>query len=241
MGIAEKLQTIAENEQKVFEAGKKSQYDKFWDSLQNYGNRTTYPYGFHSWGDGAFFPKYDIKLVGWAASTFSETTIINFKQRLIDCGVTLDVSKATSIGGLFANSKVNTALPIIDTTSATDLATLFSGNNALIEIEKLVLKSDGSQSFNNTFNHCYELVHLTVEGVIGKNGFNLQYPTKLSKESVTSVINALSTTTSGLTVTLSLAAVNKAFETSACANNGSTSAEWTNLIATKPNWTISLA
>lgn len=233
MSIAEKLQTIAENEQKVFEAGKKSQYDKFWDSLQNYGKRTVYPYGFHSWGDNSFFPKYDIKPTGWAASTFSETTIINFKQRLIDCGVTLDMSKATSIGGLFANAKTNTALPIICTTSATDLSTLFSGNNALVEIEKLVLKSDGSQTFNNTFNHCYELVYLTIEGVIGKTGFSLLYSKKLSKESITSVINALSTTTSGLTVTLSQTAVVTAF-------GSTTSSEWTNLIATKPNWTINL-
>ena len=35
MSIADKLTTIAENEQKVYDAGAKSEHDKFWDSYQN--------------------------------------------------------------------------------------------------------------------------------------------------------------------------------------------------------------
>ena len=34
MSIAEKLTTIAENEQKVYDAGQKSEYDRFWDSYR---------------------------------------------------------------------------------------------------------------------------------------------------------------------------------------------------------------
>lgn len=56
---------------------------------------------------------------------------------------------------------------------------------------------------------------------------------KLTKASITSIINGLATDTSGNTVTLSKTAVNIAF--------GSTeSVEWLALVATKPNWTISL-
>ena len=51
----------------------------------------------------------------------------------------------------------------------------------------------------------------------------------------------LTDTASGKTITFSKTAVNKAFETSAGANDGSTSAEWLALVGTKPNWTISLA
>ena len=90
------------------------------------------------------------------------------------------------------------------------------------------------------FQNLKALEDLTVTGVIGGDGFNVQWSTLLSKASITSIINALSSTTTGLTVTLSLAAVNKAFETSTGANNGSTSTAWTTLIATKTNWTISL-
>lgn len=221
--------------------GKKARYDEFWDALQQNGNRTAYYYAFPFWGDECFYPKYDIRPTGWAASIFTDMTIVNFKQRLIDCGVTFDLSKGTSITGLFSGCRYNTRVPTINTTSATDLSTLFYANRALIEIEKLVLKSDGSQIFRDTFYVCVELKDLTIEGVIGQNGFDVQWSTKLSKASITSIVNALSTTTSGLTVTLSKTAVNKAFETSSGANNGSTSTEWLALVATRANWTISLA
>ena len=69
---------------------------------------------------------------------------------------------------------------------------------------------------------------------------NMQW-SPLSKDSIISIINALSTATSDLPITLSITAVNNAFETSPGAADGSTSEEWTALIATKPNWTISLA
>ena len=52
---------------------------------------------------------------------------------------------------------------------------------------------------------------------------------------------ALSTTTTGLTVTFSKTAVDKAFETAEGANDGSTSPEWLALVATRPNWGIGLA
>ena len=58
--------------------------------------------------------------------------------------------------------------------------------------------------------------------------------TKLTKASLTSIINGLSADASGLTVSLSKTAVNNAF-------GGTESAEWLALVATKPNWTISLS
>lgn len=62
----------------------------------------------------------------------------------------------------------------------------------------------------------------------------------LDKTNTTSVINALSATTTGQTLTLNLSAVNAAFETSSGAKDGSTSTEFAALIATKTNWTIVL-
>ena len=62
----------------------------------------------------------------------------------------------------------------------------------------------------------------------------------LDKANTTSVINALSATTTGQTLTLNLSAVNAAFETSSGAKDGSTSTEFAALIATKTNWTIIL-
>ena len=46
MSIADKLTTIAENEQKVFDAGKQAEYDEFWDSFQSKGTRKDCQYLF---------------------------------------------------------------------------------------------------------------------------------------------------------------------------------------------------
>lgn len=64
MSIADKLNTIAENEQKVYNKGKQSEYDAFWDDYQQNGNRTEYMYGFAGicWNSENFKPKYPIVL-----------------------------------------------------------------------------------------------------------------------------------------------------------------------------------
>ena len=62
MTSAEKLMKIAENELKVFQEGKKSQYDEFWDNFQENGNRTVYVSCFGSgWTADTLKPKYTIK------------------------------------------------------------------------------------------------------------------------------------------------------------------------------------
>jgi hypothetical protein len=108
----------------------------------------------------------------------------------------------------------------------------FQNDRSLHTIE--VLRCIAETTYHNTvFFNCNALENLTIEGVIGQNGFDVRYSTKLSKASITSVINALSATTSGLTVTLSKTAVERAF-------GSTTSTEWSALVATKSNWNISL-
>ena len=56
----------------VYEAGKKAEYDEFWDALQDYGNRTAYGNCFARWVSNCFYPKYDIRIVGNGLSAFQE-------------------------------------------------------------------------------------------------------------------------------------------------------------------------
>ena len=230
MSIAEKITRAKADLDAVYAAGKKAEYDTFWDGLQDYGNRDSYAYAFVRFSDEMFYPKYDIKPTT-APLIFTRSKINNIKQRLAECGVTLDFSSAAYLNSAFEFCET-TQVGIIDTRSATTLDLCFNSATKLVEIEKLILKDDGSQTVNNILIYCHALKHITVEGVIGKNGFSAAQSTLLTKESITSIINALSTTTSGLTVTVSKTAVNKAFETSAGAKDGSTSAEWLALIAT---------
>ena len=51
---------IAENQQRVYDAGKQSEYDRFWDSFQQNGTRANYSFAFAgvAWTDETLQPKY---------------------------------------------------------------------------------------------------------------------------------------------------------------------------------------
>jgi hypothetical protein len=70
MSIADKLLRAKEDYDRVFEAGKKAEWDAFWDAYQDYGNRVQYPNAFYMWDDTYFKPKYPIRL---GTITVSET------------------------------------------------------------------------------------------------------------------------------------------------------------------------
>ena len=240
MSIAEKFEVIADE---VYEKGKKDEYDKFWDSFQNYGKRKNYQGGFagKGWNDTTFKPKYDIIPAENIGSMFQETEITDLEATLNNINVSFNTSKATTLKQLFYFSYLLTSVPEIDSrgsTSGDAFNLTFGSCRKLKTIRKLILKEDGSQSFSSTFNKCDELENIVIEGVIGKNGFNVSACTKLSGASIVSIIEALSTTTSGLTVTLSQTAVdNMAFP---IVGNKGTYNSWTGLEQSRTNWTISL-
>ena len=215
------------------EQGKQAEYDRFWDAYQQNGTLTNYERCFagRGWTAENFKPKYDIVPVT-ITQMFSAAALPNcdLDELAAKAGVSIDFSKATTFTEPFLWGVV-VKVGTIDTRSAENLQTIFGYAYKLKTIRLLILKDDGSQLFgNNSFNYCNELVDLTIQGVIGTTGANLQWSTKLSKDSITSVVNALSSTTSGLSITLSKTAVNNAF----------TTAEWNTLAGTKTNWTINL-
>lgn len=243
MSIAEKLTTIAENMREVHEAGKKSQYDEFWDAYQQNGTRTDYGYAFyhmHLGWNKIFYPKYDIKPTN-ASSMFQYSTMsdFNLKERLEECGKVLDFSKVTSCSSCFNYANL-TELPELNLTSLTSIPMMFYASN-IIAIDKIILKSDGSQTFSSTFSNYTALENVVFEGVIGNN-ITLNTLTKLTKQSITSIINALSASTSGSTVTFSATAINNAFGIDV--DDVSTypeGSEFYNLRNTKLNWNFSFA
>ena len=184
----------------VYEKGRESEYDRFWDAYQNYGKRRYYASFFNNegWDDQTFDPKYDIVCGGNAASMLAYSKVTNIKK-------TIDVSNATGgISYLMYRSAVKT-------------------------VTNLVV-AENIPFYDNTFGYCEALEDITITGTIGTGVINFQWSTKLSKASITSIINALSDTKTGMSITFSQAAKEAAF----------TADEWSALIATKPNWTINL-
>lgn len=245
MNTAERLSKVAEGLEKTQElntelesiinggdTGYKSHYHKFWDKHQKNGTRGNYSYAFgadsaddNGWDDELFKPKYDIIATG-ASYMFRYSKITNLKQILIDCGVKF-IPNTTMFYYTFHASTI-THIPDLSSTEVKNCQNAFNGCANLVSIDKL--KVIETCVFDAAFIGCTSLENLIIEGVIGTGSFNVRYSPKLSKASITSIINALSTTTSGLTVTLSKTAKEAAFTTD----------EWNTLIATKSNWTISL-
>ena len=116
----------------------------------------------------------------------------------------------------------------IGTDTDCNLNGCFWGAKTLTRIPQNI-RSHSWTNMTNTFKNCNALVEVRFDGVIG-NSISFAESSLLSKESVESVISHLYDSASGKTATFNSASRNKF-----------TDAEWNSLIATKPNWTISLA
>ena len=196
--IADKLLTIAENDKKLYDGGKKAERDAFWDIFQNKGVPKQYNNAFCTgWTDENYNPKYPIT-----------------------------IPANTGLSYLFAYNTSVTDTKVTITAPYTTVY-MFHWMSNCHTIRKLVVTEN--TTFVNGFDYCYKLQNIVIEGVIGNN-VNFQWSTVLSKASITNIVNVLSTTASGKTLTLSKTAVNNAF----------TTAEWTALAGTRSNWTISL-
>lgn len=179
--------------------GKKSQYDEFWDAYQRGINGISqiysgsYMFANAGWNDDTFKPKYSMPYLNNASNMFNTCDITDLSAALARQGVVFDFSKCVSVSGAFAYSRL-TKIPEISTVGANQysgLNSIFNYSRSLHTIEKLILKDDGSQRFSSSFDYCESLANIIIEGVIGQNGFNVQWSTKLSHDSLMSIINAL--------------------------------------------------
>ena len=234
MTIAEKLTNIADRIPIVYYEGRQSHWNEFWDDFQEKGTRTAYNNAFqNAWSDVAFRPKYDIRPTS-AGYMFAGTKIADIKGCLESCGVELDLSKATSIDRLFSDAPNLTHLPKISTVSAPHLQNFVYNCKKLISIEEIVLKSDGTQTFNdNSFKSCENLLEIRFSGVIGSS-LNVQWSKKLSAESYNSIFTALSNKSTGGKLTVASEAVD-IFDAFYGANS------WAMMVGARTNWSFTYA
>ncbi len=201
MDIAQKTLQLKNDFDEVYEAGKKSQYDEFWDNYQSHGERKDYNYAFQStcWTDETYNPKYPI-----IANSITNMFVSN--KNITDTKVPIDIRGCT-LNNTFAYSGLVTIREII--------------------VDETTKISSAPSGFTGVYN----LVNIKFTGVWACGDMpDFTYSHYLSKESIESIINVLSTETAGFTVTLSKRAKETAF----------TEEEWNMLIAEKPKWTFSL-
>ena len=248
MNIAEKTLQLKQDFDEVYTAGKKSQYDEFWDAYQIGGARRNYirAFSYCCFNKDNFKPKYPIVIIeGEFAFAYNATrhshassaknVMTDLIQVCKDNNVVIDTSQATNLSHLFyAGDWVTLPTISFESHNKAIQAALYMNPN-LVTIEKVIFKADGSNTFTKNsydapFTNCVNLRNIEIEGVIGDD-FDIRHSAYLTKASIESIVNALSTTSNGKTVSFSKTAKQSAF----------TDSEWNALIATKPNWTFSLA
>lgn len=201
----------------IFNTGKKSAYDEFWDAYQDNGNRLDYGRAFSGpgWNNTTFKPKYDIVIDGNATSSeiflFDRCKINgSLKQILASQGVKLKFQNLGGIGRmtrLFYNNLGLTELPTIDFSTATireqypsdlnNLAYTISWNTKVETVEKFVFPTQTIFAGNPTngdsiFNHFAALKNIDFEGICR---FSLSFRNSplLTPQSILNIFNHLST------------------------------------------------
>lgn len=238
--MTQNQQIIANNQQKVYEAGYEkgkaegsgdSYYDTFWDAFQINGTRANYRYAFwrEGWTDANFSPKYNIVPTD-AQYMFQNCAITNLKLALEKSGAALDFSKATHLYYTFTSPTI-THLPILNCIKATNFENAFNNAQSLVSIDKIIFPSTGaSVNTGRMFYACYSLTDITCEGVIASS-LDFSY-SPLSVESMKSVISCLkdcSETSSAYTNTLTFTqACWAALEADSAAPDGGTWANYVN-------------
>ena len=217
----------------AFEAGRQAEHKAFWDEcLRENAMDFSFRFAGMCWTDLTFNPTNDIiPPYGAVNNMFCNSRITDLEAILKRNNVIFDVSRCGRYDYAFGYCKVTVCIPeIVIGSNTTTISHMFTDCLALHTIRKLYFPAKTLVT-TNAFYGCQALVNLTIGGTIAATGIDMHWSTLLSRDSITSVIGALSDTTTGMAITFSQAAVDAAF----------TDAEWSALEATKPNWTISLA
>lgn len=218
MSIAEKLTTIAENEQKVYEAGQETEnrryWERFWEGLKNpntgnYNLRHAFSGG--GWNEETFskivYPSEKLIVTG-ASSGLNAFQYFNrdyvYNNPMIDLADFcrhVDFSGLTSANYIFHNAIAKNIT--IDLGNCTNITYAFSGDNGG-NIENLTLKiTSKCTTFTNAFYYMKETttIRFTDDSEIVSN-VSFAQSSKLTYESLRSIINALGTVSSTKTLTL---------------------------------------
>ena len=213
------------------------EWNRRWDGLQNYGNLTDYRFFYaamnmHNIRDE---PKYKvIKPTSLYMFSYLSTRYtsegIDFASLCEQWGVTFDTSNCTEWGYAFSNAAI-ARVPPLDARGKDWATQVFYFNSRLHTVDEILVDENTKLSSTYTFNGTSNLENIKFTGTIAMS-VSFAHSTKLSKASFINIFGCFSTTAT-FTVTFSRTAVINAF--------GSVDAtEWTTLVASRPNVTVSL-
>lgn len=192
-----------------FETGKKTAYDEYWDSYQDYGKRTNCDNMFsgNGWNNFTFNPKYDIN----AKSAYMIFRGIKFSGDLAafleSKGRTFDTSRATSMMYAFSAMSNVTRIGIVSLEGLSyygNTAEMFSGSAKLETIDLIIPHPTYKIPFT-FFTGCNALKNIRIGGTIRGNVNMQQCPLTLesAKDVILHLINLRANNEYAYTLTLS--------------------------------------
>jgi hypothetical protein len=234
MSIAEKLTTIAENQQKVYEAGKDAMVLKITDIVTDNNARKNYNSAFQNGNWDSFKFAYPIKVTGAVAQMF-------YNSQLTKLPTPIDWSELATITTYDTYAYRRGVFGYCGKLKEIDLSPTGLNMRAISGIEEWFqfcrnletikgLNVNENTIYNNTFILCEKLVNLSFAAgsVIGQS-IDIHWSTLLSADSIENIFNCLSTTSTGQVLTLPTTAeatYNAKFGANAYATKVSSKSNW---------------
>jgi len=178
MSMAEKLQTIAENEQRVYEAGIQAERKQFWKVFTWNGRRKDYSYAFFNDGFGVnnFYPTQDMHPENLNNAFYNSCTANSyvgkgsFSDRIKECGIVFDTSNCTNFQRAFASATAWCGdfgtFDIRKNTNVTSMINYAAHSNYLGKINFIV---DENTNLTNLCSSAVYFNHISFEGTIAKS------------------------------------------------------------------------
>lgn len=229
--------------------GKQAEYDAFWDSYQANGTRTGgfFMFAGYGWNSENYKPKYKVAIGAetyptYCTSMFERFDNLQKKTPLEINEGDIDFSKATVLDKTFSNANISKVEMDCIPPNLTRMTDTFQMNSiSSHKLHTLKLGVNAKTTFSETCFRIGSLINLSfIEGSVVGNSVSFAYSKNLTGQSIRNIVNVLSDTATGKTLTLSLEAVNNQFDEYYVVGNGSKSEEWLALRDTKSNWTINL-
>lgn len=211
MSIADKLTSIAENEQKVYDAGvtdgRQAEHDEFWSDFlktvnDGYGGK--HAFAGRGWNEKTFNPPKITLIPSACEGMFRESKIGDLAGIMDRTGFAIRWSNTQYFDQMFLQAAIS-HIPVIDLSNATYVTQTFA--SPVIQIIDGIIFPSFARNFKTTFQNASALKEISYIGGTIQGNITFSSCTKLNHDTIMRVINALydyvaegSTTTYTLTL-----------------------------------------
>lgn len=193
MSIAEKLTTIAKNEQRVYDSGYSKAESDMWDGIQDFGDRTNYEKAFEYWGAEYIRPKYKVVPSSSSRNYYIFDNCLKLKKleaKYFDFSAYTPNALASSTSCNYYTFSGCWELQEIEDIGI-QAGGYYGTFNGCLKLETItIMRCIKDGTYSATFKNCFVLKNITIEGEIGNN-ISFQYSPLLTIESLRSIFSAL--------------------------------------------------